>query len=83
MPAFKNGDRVNYKAVGGRTPIEHCRNSHTNQSVGVIRNVCTSTASLTGRIVEASEEEPHYEVENENTRKRSAVKEGNILGPAE
>ncbi|KAJ5750314.1 hypothetical protein N7533_007342 [Penicillium manginii] len=76
MPHFREGQRVNYKPVGGP-------NSNTNKSIGVIHNVCTSKSSLTGRIVEASEAEPCYEVENVNTHKRSAVKEKNIIGPAE
>ncbi|CAI7627734.1 unnamed protein product [Penicillium manginii] len=55
MPHFREGQRVNYKPVGGP-------NSNTNKSIGVIHNVCTSKSSLTGRIVEASEAEPCYEV---------------------
>ncbi|EPS30226.1 hypothetical protein POX_b02764 [Penicillium oxalicum] len=76
MPAFQTGQRVTYKPVGGRE-------SHTSESVGVIRDVSTHNTTMTGRMVEASQEEPRYEIENEHTRKRSAVKESNILGPAE
>ncbi|KAJ5577575.1 uncharacterized protein N7459_006539 [Penicillium hispanicum] len=76
MPAFRKGDRVNYKPVGGPQ-------SHTSASVGVIREVTTQPANLTGRNVEASQAEPRYEIENEKTQKSSAVKEANIIGPAE
>ncbi|KAJ5668748.1 hypothetical protein N7462_009818 [Penicillium macrosclerotiorum] len=76
MPAFKKGDKVNYKPVGGPA-------SHTNTSVGVICDLSTTRANFSGRIVQASEEEPRYEVENQRTRKKSAIKESNILGPAE
>ncbi|KAJ5155785.1 hypothetical protein N7492_008588 [Penicillium capsulatum] len=77
MPAFKKGERVNYKPVGGPA-------SNTSASVGVVRAVATQPgASMTGRNVEASEDEPRYEIENEKTHKSSAVKEANIIGPAE
>ncbi|KAF7716860.1 Uncharacterized protein PECH_006957 [Penicillium ucsense] len=76
MPAFQAGQRVSYKPVGGRE-------SHTSESVGVIRDVSTHDTTMTGRRVEASPGEPRYEIENEHTHKRSAVKESNILGPAE
>lgn len=77
MPAYKKGERVNYKPVGGKssrpeihTPKNpHAYNvtlgpqSHTSQSVGVIREIATQAgASMTGRQVEASEEEPRYQV---------------------
>lgn len=77
MPEFRKGDRVSYKPVGGTFSIHPCppnysskhtshpspgRESHTNQSVGVIREVSTVPTNLTGRNVEASEEEPRYEV---------------------
>ncbi|KAJ5234992.1 uncharacterized protein N7469_004160 [Penicillium citrinum] len=71
MPHFKEGQRVNYKPVGGP-------NSNTNSSVGIIHNVCTSKVHL---------DRPYCggisTVENEKTHKRSAVKEKNIMGPAE
>ncbi|KAJ5760868.1 hypothetical protein N7520_008024 [Penicillium odoratum] len=76
MPAFHEGQRVNYKPVGGP-------NSNTSTSVGIIREVATNPTTLTGRSVAASDKEPRYEIENEKTRKHSAVKEANILGPAE
>lgn len=36
--------------------------SHTSDSIGIIREVSTVPTNLTGRNVEASEEEPRYEV---------------------
>lgn len=36
--------------------------SHTSESVGTIRQVSTTNTNLTGRNVEASKEEPRYEV---------------------
>ncbi|KAJ5643841.1 uncharacterized protein N7484_006348 [Penicillium longicatenatum] len=94
MPSFQEGQRVNYKPVGGP-------NSNTSTSTGVIREVATEPTTLTGRSVAASDKEPRYqlrelsrmydesvdltclEIENEKTRKSSAVKEANIIGPAE
>ncbi|KAJ5601734.1 hypothetical protein N7510_011268 [Penicillium lagena] len=76
MPAYRKGESVRYKPVGGRE-------SHTSETVGVIRDVSTHDTSLTGRNVAASADEPRYEIENERTHKRSAIKEANILGPAE
>ncbi|KAJ5492821.1 hypothetical protein N7539_001567 [Penicillium diatomitis] len=55
MPAFQTGQRVSYKPVGGRE-------SHTSESVGVIRDVSTHDTTMTGRRVEASPGEPRYEV---------------------
>lgn len=73
MPAYRQGDRVSYKPVGGMsssssTPLSRTAltlpgpESHTNQSVGIIREVSTVPTNLTGRNVEASEDEPRYEV---------------------
>ncbi|EAW09778.1 DUF2945 domain-containing protein [Aspergillus clavatus NRRL 1] len=76
MPEFRKGDSVRYKPVGGPE-------SHTSETVGVIREVSTKPTQLTGRNVAASEEEPRYEIENSHTHRRSAIKESNILGPAE
>ncbi|KAJ5644793.1 hypothetical protein N7507_010804 [Penicillium longicatenatum] len=76
MPSFHEGQRVNYKPVGGP-------NSNTSTSTGVIREVATEPTTLTGRSVAASDKEPRYQIENEKTRKSSAVKEANIIGPAE
>lgn len=79
MPAFRKGDRVSYKPVGGMLPssIANSLNpsntipgpeSHTSQSVGIIREVSTVPTNLTGRNVEASEQEPRYEVCNNPLR---------------
>ncbi|KAJ5916380.1 hypothetical protein N7504_000395 [Penicillium tannophilum] len=62
--------------------------SNTSASVGIIREIATKPTNLTGRSVVASDEEPRYQltglqIENEKTRKSSAVKEANIIGPAE
>ncbi|KAJ5105824.1 hypothetical protein NUU61_003171 [Penicillium alfredii] len=76
MPNYRKGERVNYRPVGGPQ-------SNTSESIGVIREVATKSTQLTGRNVEASADEPRYEIENEHTHKRSAIKESNILGPAE
>ncbi|KAJ5539995.1 hypothetical protein N7513_008327 [Penicillium frequentans] len=76
MPMFHQGQRVSYKPVGGP-------DSNTSASVGVIREIATKPTNLTGRSVVASDEEPRYQIENEKTHKSSAVKEANIIGPAE
>ncbi|KAI9928974.1 hypothetical protein AWENTII_001359 [Aspergillus wentii] len=77
MPAaYRQGESVRYKPVGGPE-------SKTSESTGVIREVSTSPTQLTGRNVAASEDEPRYEIENLHTHKRSAIKESNIIGPAE
>lgn len=41
--------------------------SKTSESVGIVREVRTASANLTGRQVEASEEEPRYEVRPSDT----------------
>ncbi|KAJ5326894.1 hypothetical protein N7541_010296 [Penicillium brevicompactum] len=69
MHRFKEGDKVNYKPVGGA-------HSKTNTSIGVIRETMTGRSS-------ASDNEPRYKIENMNTHKSSSVKEGSIEGPAE
>ncbi|KAJ5792992.1 uncharacterized protein N7503_008970 [Penicillium pulvis] len=76
MPIFHQGQRVSYKPVGGP-------DSNTSASVGIIREIATKPTNLTGRSVVASDEEPRYQIENEKTHKSSAVKEANIIGPAE
>ncbi|CAI7646827.1 unnamed protein product [Penicillium bialowiezense] len=69
MHRFKEGDKVNYRPVGGA-------NSKTNKSIGVIRETMTGRSST-------SDNEPRYKIENMNTHKSSSIKEGNIEGPAE
>ncbi|KAJ5541455.1 hypothetical protein N7494_006531 [Penicillium frequentans] len=77
MPMFHQGQRVSYKPVGGP-------DSNTSASVGVIREIATKPTNLTGRSVVASDEEPRYQVlRTKKTHKSSAVKEANIIGPAE
>lgn len=90
MHRFKEGDKVNYRPVGGALSAllttyitkdkANCKwkgaNSHTNKSVGVIREIMTGRSST-------SDHEPRYKIENMNTHKSSSIKEGNIEGPAE
>ncbi|CDM33978.1 hypothetical protein DTO013E5_1709 [Penicillium roqueforti] len=68
MPHFKEGDKVNYKPVGGPQ-------SRTSMSVGLVREI------LGGR--SSSDEETRYTIENLHTHKTSSIKERNIEGPAE
>ncbi|KAJ5887871.1 hypothetical protein N7495_007912 [Penicillium taxi] len=76
MAIYKEGDRVSYKPVGGP-------NSNTSASTGIIRGVTTTLTTLSGRSMTAMEQEPRYQIENDNTSKNSVVKECNILGPAD
>ncbi|RHZ48012.1 hypothetical protein CDV55_101429 [Aspergillus turcosus] len=73
---YREGEKVHYKPVGGPE-------SKTSESVGVITEVSTQPTEMTGRHVAASEEEPRYTIKNERTGKSAAIKEANILGPAE
>ncbi|KAB8248086.1 hypothetical protein BDV35DRAFT_391443 [Aspergillus flavus] len=57
--------------------------SRTSESVGTIQSVLTEPGNQAGRHVDASEENPRYEIENQNTGKTTTVYERNILGPAE
>ncbi|MCJ1367262.1 hypothetical protein MMC16_006394 [Acarospora aff. strigata] len=75
MPQYKEGQQVRYKPVGGP-------DSNTSESVGTIKAVATEPSNLADRNVNASEEEPTYEIENTNTGKSSPIKESNILGTA-
>ncbi|KAJ5130533.1 uncharacterized protein N7515_006572 [Penicillium bovifimosum] len=70
MPQYKEGDKVNYKPVGGP-------NSRTSSSVGVIRE------TMAGGGRSASDDEQRYKIENLHTHKSSNIKESNIEGPAE
>ncbi|EAU86531.1 hypothetical protein CC1G_10253 [Coprinopsis cinerea okayama7 len=72
-PQFKKGQTVRYKPIGGP-------HSNTPESVGVIRDVLTSPGREADRNVNASAEDPRYEIENSNTGKLSAIYESNILG---
>ncbi|KAJ2935140.1 hypothetical protein H1R20_g1963, partial [Candolleomyces eurysporus] len=75
-PMYQEGQFVRYKPVGGP-------DSNTPESVGTIRGVLTEPGVQADRHVQASEEEPRYEVENKNTGKRTAIFQKNIIGVAE
>ncbi|EAW09086.1 DUF2945 domain-containing protein [Aspergillus clavatus NRRL 1] len=75
MPQYRNGQSVLYKPIGGR-------DSNTAESTGTIRSVLTEPGNQAGRNVQASEDDPRYEIENNNTGKSSTIYESNILGPA-
>ncbi|KAF7121912.1 hypothetical protein CNMCM5793_009466 [Aspergillus hiratsukae] len=75
-PQYREGEKVHYKPVGGPE-------SKTSESVGTIQQVSTQPTEMTGRRVQASEDEPRYEIKNDRTGKHTAIKEANILGPAE
>ncbi|RPA85754.1 hypothetical protein BJ508DRAFT_193552, partial [Ascobolus immersus RN42] len=72
---YEVGDRVQYRPIGGP-------DSNTSTSTGTIERVLTSKtpAGSTGVSVNASVEEPQYEILNDNTHKKSALKGKNILG---
>ncbi|KAK7057896.1 hypothetical protein R3P38DRAFT_2843560 [Favolaschia claudopus] len=72
-PQYKNGQTVRYKPVGGP-------DSNTPESVGTIKGVLTEPGMQADLHVNASEEDPRYEIENANTGKVSAIYEKNILG---
>ncbi|KAE8315610.1 hypothetical protein BDV24DRAFT_129847 [Aspergillus arachidicola] len=76
MPQYRNGQSVIYKPIGGP-------DSRTPESIGTIQSVLTEPGNQAGRHVDASEENPRYEIENQNTGKTTTVYERNILGPAE
>ncbi|KAF2181918.1 hypothetical protein K469DRAFT_691541 [Zopfia rhizophila CBS 207.26] len=73
MPKYKEGQQVRYKPVGGP-------NSNTPTSSGTVKKVITSPGMIAGKHVQASTEQPRYEIENERTHKSMAVYERNILG---
>ncbi|KAB8258114.1 hypothetical protein BDV32DRAFT_151619 [Aspergillus pseudonomiae] len=54
--------------------------SRTPESIGTVLTEAGNQASLN---VHASEENPRYEIENQNTGKTTTVYERNILGPTE
>ncbi|KAL9115604.1 MAG: hypothetical protein Q9187_007242, partial [Circinaria calcarea] len=56
--------------------------SNSSESTGVIKEVATEPTNMTDRNVQASEDNPRYEIENSNTGKTSAIYESNILGTA-
>ncbi|KAL2018995.1 hypothetical protein VTK56DRAFT_10220 [Thermocarpiscus australiensis] len=73
MAMYKKGQTVRYKPVGGPE-------SKTSESVGKIMDVLTEPGQQAGRQVQASEENPRYEIENVNTGKTTTIYEANILG---
>ncbi|PGH14945.1 hypothetical protein AJ80_05708 [Polytolypa hystricis UAMH7299] len=73
MPQYKEGQSVRYKPVGGPE-------SNTSESIGTIQSVLTEPGTQASRNVQASEEQPRYEVENQNTGKTTTIYEKNILG---
>ncbi|KAI1355705.1 hypothetical protein F5Y01DRAFT_310586 [Xylaria sp. FL0043] len=74
-PKYKNGQLVRYKPVGGP-------DSNTPESTGKITDVLTEPGVQADRNVQASADEPRYEIKNDNTGKLTTVYEGNILGRA-
>ncbi|KAL2262158.1 hypothetical protein VTK26DRAFT_2320 [Humicola hyalothermophila] len=73
MTNYKTGQTVRYKPVGGP-------DSNTSESVGKIKGVLTEPGLQAGRNVQASTDNPRYEIENLNTGKTTTVYEANILG---
>ncbi|EAA34158.2 hypothetical protein GE21DRAFT_2642 [Neurospora crassa] len=76
MVMYKPGQTVRYKPVGGP-------DSHTSESVGKVKDVLTEPGHQAGRNVNASPENPRYEIQNLNTGKSTTIYEANILGPAQ
>ncbi|EFR00335.1 hypothetical protein MGYG_03337 [Nannizzia gypsea CBS 118893] len=74
MPRFYTGQNIVYRPVGGR-------DSRTSDTIGTITNVLTHDGRQAGRNVTASDDEPRYEVENQNTGKLTSIKEENVLQP--
>ncbi|KAJ2930390.1 hypothetical protein H1R20_g6710, partial [Candolleomyces eurysporus] len=74
-PQFQKGDTVRYKPVGGP-------DSNTPESSGVVKDILTEPGRQADRNVQASEENPRYEIENCNTGKVTTIFECNILGKA-
>ncbi|KAI1094688.1 hypothetical protein F5B19DRAFT_490225 [Rostrohypoxylon terebratum] len=75
MVQYKEGQTVRYKPVGGP-------GSNTSESTGRITDVLTKPGMQADRNVQASADEPRYEIQNDNTGKRTTVYEKNILGSA-
>ncbi|KAI0879675.1 hypothetical protein GGS24DRAFT_495691 [Hypoxylon argillaceum] len=74
-PKFSSGQTVRYKPVGGP-------GSNTSESTGVILDVLTEPGMQASRNVQASMQEPRYEIQNDNTGKLTSVYEANIMGRA-
>ncbi|KAK4096361.1 hypothetical protein N658DRAFT_480762 [Parathielavia hyrcaniae] len=75
MPQYQEGEQVRYKPVGGP-------DSKTSESTGTIKSCLTEPGRQAERNVQASEEQPRYEIENTNTGKTTTIYEANILGKA-
>lgn len=73
---YQVGQKVRYKPVGGP-------DSQTSESTGTIKQVITEPGTMSDLNVDASPEEPRYEIENSNTGKTSPIKEANIMGVAD
>ncbi|KAK3314864.1 hypothetical protein B0H66DRAFT_480858, partial [Apodospora peruviana] len=54
--------------------------SNTSESIGKITDVLTEPGRQAGRNVNASMEDPRYEIENTNTGKTSTIYKKNIIG---
>ncbi|KAJ3535731.1 hypothetical protein NMY22_g6352 [Coprinellus aureogranulatus] len=59
-PQFKVGETVRYKPVGGP-------DSNTSETTGTIKDVLTEPGRQADRNVQASEDDPRYEIENSNS----------------
>ncbi|KAL4932446.1 DUF2945 domain-containing protein [Aspergillus undulatus] len=73
MPRYSNGQMVSYRPVGGP-------DSNTSTSTGTIKSVLTESGKQADRNVQASSDNPRYEIENSNTGKVTSVYEDNIMG---
>ncbi|RPA71164.1 hypothetical protein BJ508DRAFT_109067 [Ascobolus immersus RN42] len=72
---FQVGDSVEYKPVGGP-------NSHTSVSTGTVERILTERTAMGGDMdvhINASPEDPRYEIRNIFTDKTAAYKEPNIM----
>ncbi|KAI2630228.1 hypothetical protein GGS26DRAFT_103048 [Hypomontagnella submonticulosa] len=74
-PRYKKGQMVTYKPVGGP-------DSNTPESIGRINSVLTEPGRQADRNVQASADNPRYEIVNDNTGKTTTIYETNILGSA-
>ncbi|KAL3463621.1 hypothetical protein BJX64DRAFT_287361 [Aspergillus heterothallicus] len=72
MPKYSNGMTVEYKPIGGP-------DSRTSVSTGRIMSVLTEPGKQADRNVDASEQNPRYEIENSNTGRLTSVYEKNIM----
>ncbi|RPA75140.1 hypothetical protein BJ508DRAFT_332423 [Ascobolus immersus RN42] len=71
---FREGQTVEYVPIGGP-------NSHTSMSTGRIERVLTSKAQAGDKNVRvnATKDQPQYEILNDNTQKRTALKGKNLI----